>query len=327
MHQDIYGTCENPISIDGKDYIDKRFNVVNKNINLFSGINIKSTNSEFSQYRNEFPYRLFVENNDVEKTIQKYNNYLNKKEQELSYYLDTSTILKKYKTHYTTRSFNAKLKSMNYLLKDDNLNNNNWIIINDGLKYGMNYMSDRLVKKTIPTWYKQSYFNANKLQLEYEINLNKMKLTTVMWDKRYFNDLLQIMDFIEVPKKKKSISKIKSNKQLEREKWLRHVVCPNCGEQTNIHKKDKRKRTAGYTVQRFYCNECNSMFQMNLDELEKMIQDYEKKVKINKEENFNEKIIDDKYRQISEEEEVNTSSKEEKESNILKKFFSFFNRS
>ena len=61
---------------------------------------------------------------------------------------------------------------------------------------------------------------------------------------------------------------------VEREKWLRHVECPNCDEKTNIHKKDKRKRIAG-EVQRFYCNECNSMFQVDLEKLEKMIQEYE----------------------------------------------------
>ena len=62
------------------------------------------------------------------------------------------------------------------------------------------------------------------------------------------------------------------------------------GEKNNINKKDKRKRNYGY-IQRFYCNECNSMFQMNVDDLEKKIQEYEKN---QTEENF-ENEIKNKY--------------------------------
>lgn len=129
--------------------------------------------------------------------------------------------------------------------------------------------------ENIPDWYKIHIFDNSKMELiKLKSNFN-IKMTSALFEKNKFNELYQLVkqELENYQLNNINVNKTTSNRKLEREKWLRHVECPNCGEKTNIHKKDKRKRKAGY-IQRFYCNECNSMFQIELDKLEKMIQEY-----------------------------------------------------
>jgi predicted RNA-binding Zn-ribbon protein involved in translation (DUF1610 family) len=160
--------------------------------------------------------------------------------------------------------------------------------------------------------------------MKLESNFN-IKMTSAMFKKNKFNELYQLVkQEIENSKlNNKIINKTISNKKLEREKWLRHVECPNCGEKTNIHKKDKRKRKVGY-IQRFYCNECNSMFQMDLEKLEQMMKDYEKS-KLNKEKLFiTQKEIDIQSFEKEEVKPVKIDQNKEQEKSLFKRLFSFF---
>lgn len=230
--------------------------------------------------------------------------------------------------------FNKTLVELGFLIKDSALNLNNWILKDKGLEFGINYIKEsKYMHENIPHWYKTHIFNFETLKLTSFDFYENIKMTKVLFKKEKFKNLNDLInDYIKNKPKKTKIKKLKSpsQKQLEREKWLRHVNCPKCGEDTNIHKKDKRKRTTGY-IQRFYCNECHSMFQMDLQKLENLIQEYEENT-INNEKLINlRKVVE--VQSIKEEvrptktpqnEEQEPIKEEKKESNILKKIFSFF---
>lgn len=249
--------------------------------------------------------------------------------QKMSKYNELKNILKT-NPHYKldTRKMNIILNKMGVIKKDKELNNNNWIIVNAYEKFGINFIEyANKENEKQPSWYSVHYYNTYNFQIE---KYNKgWYYTKILFEKNSFEELYQMcLDFQEIEENKQlnnqTTNKPTSNKKLEREKWLRHVNCPNCAEKTNIHKKDKRKRTAGYTVQRFYCNECNSMFQMDLGELEKLIQEYEgNKIKKDKFTALEETV---EVQLVAKEEiqTVETQESEEKESNIFKKLFSFF---
>lgn len=186
-------------------------------------------------------------------------------------------LIKKYSLDITTAKFNKALKSLKFATKESSLNQNDWIIKYNGLNYGINLIKDsKYMHENIPDWYKVHIFDNKKMELiKLESSFN-IKMTSALFEKNKFNELYQLVkqEIENNQLNKKVTNRTISNKKLEREKWLRHAECPNCGEKTNIHKKDKRKRKTG-EIQRFYCNECNSMFQIDLDKLEEMIQEYE----------------------------------------------------
>lgn len=239
---------------------------------------------------------------------------------------DTLQNLKKeYSLNISTAKLHKALKNLNFIAKDSSLNQNDWIIKDDGLKYGINLIKDsKYMHEIIPDWYEVHIFdniNMKLVKLESKFNI---KMTSALFEKNKFNELYQfvIQEIENNQLNNKSIDETISDKKLEREKWLRHVECPNCGEKTNLHKKDKRRRRTGY-IQRFYCNTCNSMFQMDLEKLEQMTNDYEKD-KYNKEK----LVITQKEADIQSFEEevkqVKTSQDKKQEKNLFKRFFSFF---
>lgn len=199
----------------------------------------------------------------------------------LSNYDTLNNLIKENSINISTAKFNKTLVELGFITKESTLNLNNWILKNEGLNFGINYIKESpYMHEKIPEWYKTYIFNFESLQLEPFNFYENIKLTNILLKKEKFTDLNNIVsEYIKNSPKKQNTIKIKepklpSKKQLDREIWLRHVSCPKCGENTNIHKKDIRKRSE-YSIQRFYCNECNSMFQIRVDELEKMIQENE----------------------------------------------------
>jgi len=244
----------------------------------------------------------------------------------LDSYDTLQNLIKKYSLNISTAQFNRALKNLDFIVKDSSLNLNNWIIKNDGLNYGINLIKDsKYMHEDIPDWYKVHIFDKTKMEL---INLEStvnIKMTSALFKRNKFNELYQLVKpgIKNSQLHNKIINKTTSNKKVEREKWLRHVECPNCGEKTHIHKKDKRKRKTGY-IQRFYCNTCNSIFQMDVEKLEQTMKDYEKD-ELNKE-NL---IITQKERDIQsfekeELEPIKIDQNEEKEKSLFKKLFSIF---
>ena len=220
-------------NIDGKDYINKRFNVINGDTSL--------CNHLYKRYLYEEEYRI----------MQEYK----------SEYEITSKILIQIKSKYTVLSFNKKLNEMGYIVKSIELNKNNWILQQDGLKYGINYIIDSILPRTeIPSWYISTFFDSKTMSHKHEIQASSINRTNIMWEKKKFNELLKIMDEYKVVKVKND----KSLKQQVREEWLKDVSCHHCSSK-NIHKKNKRVYGYG-TVQRYQCMDCKSIFQEKVDE-------------------------------------------------------------
>ncbi|EQB34872.1 hypothetical protein M947_10430 [Sulfurimonas hongkongensis] len=230
-------------------------------------------------------------------------------------------LIKEFSIDITTAKFNKALKNLNFVVKESTLNQNDWILKGDGLQYGINLIKDsKYMHENIPDWYKVHIFDNTKMKLiKLESNFN-IKMTSTLFEKNKFNELYQLVkqEIENSQLNNKIIDETTSNKKLERAKWLRHVECPNCGEKTNIHKKDKRRRKNGY-IQRFYCNACNSMFQMDIEKLEQMMKDYEKD-ELNKEK----LIITQKETDIQSFEKEVQAVKISQEKNLFKRFFSFF---
>jgi hypothetical protein len=208
-------------NIDGKDYINKRFNVINADLPL--------CNHLYWQLKDEEEMYASKE----------YKEYCIQREYRAKY--NTSVELLKITERYSTRNFNLKLQEMGYLLKIKELNNNNWIVIGDGLDYGINYIGEASVaNKEVPSWYILSSFNKDTMSFQNQCQTKSIIKTNVMWEKKKFDTLLKIMDeYIIIPKK--YTPRQKSSRQIIREKWLKDVSCHSCNSK-NIHKKDIRQR-------------------------------------------------------------------------------------
>lgn len=231
-------------------------------------------------------------------------------EQHMSEYDELKNILQsnsQYKLN--TRSINIILNKLGVIKKDKELNNNNWIIDNSYDKFGINFIkyTDKQ-NKQLPTWYSTYYYNTYNLQIEKYTENEKLNQTKVLFEKDTFEELYQMcLDFkdIEVKKKSQKENNIKqrSIEQYEdRKYWIDDIKCPHCNN-NNLHKKDKRERKTK-TIQRFYCNDCKKMFQIDYSDFseiikynkEKTIEDVQKDdLKINKIIESDESlIVDDK---------------------------------
>lgn len=154
---------------------------------------------------------------------------------------------------------------MGYLVKIKGLNMGDWILKNKGLNYGFNYIGFSFISNdTLPSWYICSSFNHKTMSIENDIQDGLVLRTRVVWDKELFPELLKIMDEYEVIETSVVDKKVKSKKEMIREKWLDKVSCPHCGLK-NIHKKDKRQRI-NFQVQRYQCLDCKSIFQERIEE-------------------------------------------------------------
>lgn len=194
----------------------------------------------------------------------------------LSEYDEIKNLIKKFNLTISIGQLNKIFNKMGVIVKQPKYNLNKWILLKEYENYGINLLrTSYYIHSEIPSWYKVHYFDIYELKLFELKEIKNISCTNLLFKVDKFIELYNkaIKYNLEIKKEKNTLKKI-SEKQLERESWLRHTNCPNCGEKNNIHKKDKRKRNYGY-IQRFYCNECNSMFQMNVGDLENKIQEYE----------------------------------------------------
>lgn len=208
----------------------------------------------------------------------KFKKYINALEEIELKYDTTKNLLKSFKSDLSTIMFNKLLKEMGFLIKDKGLNYNDWIVIEDGNNYGMNYIRSSIYSHIYtPKWYIIKYFDYETLTLKRETRYGLQKMTVVLWSKDTFNELLDLVNKYKItyerklkdkkslkPKEKKEPTKRKNEVNLERESWLKDVECPYCNGK-NIHKKDKRQRQ-NYQIQRYMCIDCNKIFQKKIDE-------------------------------------------------------------
>ncbi len=248
------------------------------------------------------------------------SQYWDKKDKIMSTYDTSTNLLKAFDTSLTTAKFHSELKSLGMIIKDKKLNLGDWIIKNNGLKYGINLEKDsQYMHSNIPRWYIASIFSKKNSEL---INkTHKVKMTKMLWKKDSFENLLNIMEesikqTITQTNVKKSVIK---EKHEEREKWLKNIKCPYC-DSKNIHKKDKRQRKE-FKVQRYQCMDCKKIFQEKIEEVIKMDELNSDDVMNNISSSVTQKIL------INESKEDNIiEEKETQQMNIFKKVFNFLNK-
>ena len=182
-------------------------------------------------------------------------------------YGKTNVLLKEFNSSLNTLTFNKLLKQLKMIVKDPFLNNGDWIIIGEGLKYGINYVkSSKYLHKKIPEWYEVKKIDDLELKLLVVKKREKIPMTIVMWHRKTFEELLHLLSMHKINDNNEIKKKPKlTQRQIEREKWLKDVECPRCGSK-NIHKKDKRQRET-FQVQRYQCMDCKKVFQEKIEEI------------------------------------------------------------
>jgi len=211
-------------------------------------------------------------NRDHEAQYTKYIEATNKVSDE---YSNAKKLLKSSKSDITSILFHKILNNLKMIKKVRTLNLNEWIIINDGLKYGINIEKDsKYFSEIIPDWYKITTINAKTLELVEQRNRQNVRMTKALWKNSQFEELLElVIKHIENQNREKKPVERTSSKQAEREKWLINVSCHNCSSK-NIHKKDKRQRK-NFQVQRYQCMDCKSIFQERIDEISSEVKNTE----------------------------------------------------
>lgn len=219
--------------------------------------------------------------NDIKLKCTQYKEYLKFKNKNLLQYhtmknYTIQNLLKIYKSNINIRKFNSVLKEMEFIIKANNLNHNNWIIKGDGLEFGINYADYSMYSHIkIPDWYVITKFDIVTLSFEREYRYGLLYTTKIFWKKNNFKKLLKlvenyILESKKINEKKKISEKLKKqiiNKELmkiNRKIELNGLTCYRCNSE-NIHKKDKRQRK-NYKVQRYQCMDCKSIFQEKIIE-------------------------------------------------------------
>jgi len=156
--------------------------------------------------------------------------------------------------------FHKILKKLNMITKVEELNLNDWILINKGLDYGINFIKDsKYFSPVVPEWYEIKTIDPHLLELVNETDRANVRMTKILWKKDKFSELIELINQSIESNSNQKIVPIKSKRQLERELWLESIQCPSCNSK-NIHKKNRR--TYGYgEVQRYQCMDCNKIFQ------------------------------------------------------------------
>jgi hypothetical protein len=168
----------------------------------------------------------------------------------------------------TSNKINKSLIRMNMIEKNKEYNIGNYIFINDGLKYGINFeRNSEYSHILIPEWYKVHFINENSMSLEENKSRKNIKLTDVYFDLTKSKELTSIIkkgiDLLEEERyiEKGTIEKKKvstSPKTKLREEWIKDRMCKKCNS-TNLHKKGVRGSN-GKSYQRYQCMDCKSMF-------------------------------------------------------------------
>lgn len=149
----------------------------------------------------------------------------------LSDYGKTGELLKQVNSTITTLRFHKILVEMQFLTKKRFYNNNSWILIGEGLKYGINYEVCLSQCSETPEW--EVIFDYVTMTFKNEIKKNHKDFiygSSVLWNKNKFQELLDLVianvsieknqtPKMKVETKEKTVSKNKA----ERDEWLQNV--------------------------------------------------------------------------------------------------------
>lgn len=233
-------------------------------------------NEHFCNFKKE--YNLIQENKkgfSIDRTMisssfnyygLEYKDFKKIKGEYLNQYDKLTNLLKLYDSNLTGLNANKTLLKLGIIHKETNLNRGEYIIKDTYNKYGINYMKSRFgnIQKTVPYWYKVSYFDVDKYRILESNETKNIPFTEVLFKIENFNDVYKLIIENTKPANKNANEESSIDKKLEREFWLKNVECPYCNGK-NLHKKDKRERQ-NYQVQRYMCMDCNKIFQKIIEE-------------------------------------------------------------
>ena len=222
---------------------------------------VKAEQKEYLYDVKDTPCKETTKNMQNEEAYEYYLKYYDSYDKILSHYSGTKKLLEVTNSKITVAQFHKVLKSLNMITKVDNLNLNDWILLNDGLSYGINMAKDfsKYFSHEVPDWYEVKIIDPRLLELVNETDKKNVRMTKIIWENDRFPELLQLV--IQHIENSSNASKIivKSSLQAERDEWLQFVECPHCASK-NLHKKSKRIYQYG-EVQRYQCMDCKKIFQ------------------------------------------------------------------
>jgi len=164
----------------------------------------------------------------------------------------------------TTQKINKSLLQMNMIKKNNDYNMGDYILINDGLNYGMNFeRNSKYSHISIPTWYLIYYIDEINLELKERKERKNIKFTDIYYKIDKYDELLLLIKGELAKEKESTIDKIYINRTELRNEWLKDKYCEKC-ESKNLHKKGIR-RISNKDYQRFQCMDCRSMFQEEIN--------------------------------------------------------------
>lgn len=109
-------------------------------------------------------------------------------------YSNTKKLLEVSKSSITSLLFHKTLNKLKMIKKVKTLNLNEWIILNDGLKYGINIEKDsKYFTEIIPDWYMITTINVNTLELVEQRDRQNVRMTKVLWKNNQFKELLELV--------------------------------------------------------------------------------------------------------------------------------------
>ncbi|WP_457598361.1 hypothetical protein [Hydrogenimonas sp.] len=147
-----------------------------------------------------------------------WEEYESLKNSVLGNYDTLQNLIKKNSLNISTTKFNKVLKNLNFITKEPSLNQSNWIIIGDGLNYGINLIKmSKYMHKDIPDWYKVQIFDNKKMKL---VNLKwktNVKMTSALFEKNKFDELCQLVKQQIEKEHNKAINKNEPQEVLDNE--------------------------------------------------------------------------------------------------------------
>lgn len=147
--------------------------------------------------------------------VDKYSGKSSEEEYKIRQNLKHYKVFKEFKTDISTKTFNKILLKLNILKKDNYYNNNNnFIIIDEGLKYGINREIDSMyLQRNIPDWYETTYLDYEKNGFVLNKKKNLVHMTKPLWNE---NKIDILIDLVKSELVKENFAK-KESKNLIRE--------------------------------------------------------------------------------------------------------------
>lgn len=123
-----------------------------------------------------------------------YTEYLEATEKISLTHMSTKELLIASKLDLTLLQFNNVLKQVGIINKIKGLNLNDWIVVNDGLKFGINLeKSSQYFSEYIPDWYQIKSIHPITFQLLDLEDRQNVRMTKILWNKDKILELIELI--------------------------------------------------------------------------------------------------------------------------------------